>query len=72
MLAAGSVADGLAATELVEPPELAAVAEPVVPVEDVVVCGVGRLSEVQAAVASSARPATRTDNRVVRRVTCTP
>jgi hypothetical protein len=67
MLAAGSVADGLAAVEPVEP---AAAGELAVP--DVLMAGVARLPEVQAAVASNARAATSTDNRVVRRVAGTP
>jgi len=69
MLAAGSVADGLAELAPVEPAELA---DAELVVADVGVAGVVRLPEVQAAVASSARPATSTDNRVVRRGAGTP
>ena len=59
MLAAGSVADGLADVGLA------------VAVGAVVAGGVARLPEVQAAVPSSATAATSTDNRVVHEVTGT-
>jgi hypothetical protein len=59
MWTAGSLAEGLAEAET-----LAAELE-------VVAGGVGRLVEVQAALASSAAPATRADRRVRRRVDCT-
>jgi hypothetical protein len=68
MLVAGWVADGLADAELIELIELLEV----LTVELVVVGGVAaRLPEVQAALASSATPATSTDRRVPRRVECT-
>lgn len=68
MWAAGSLADGLVEAERLGLPELIEL----LAVELVVLGGVAaRLDEVQAALASSATPATSTDRRVPRRVECT-